>query len=260
MPDFVEWLKSEWEALERKTGSKYSARRLSIEAGLSPNTLYQLLRHPEIKPNPGTCRKLAAFFNASPVWVLELAGHVSTTERADTSSVEAALTRGDVKQLVLTVTELSQAEMKLVQQLADQLRARRRQEDVASGAAVALVVEDTPDARALIVTMLRTAGLKVLEAADGQSAVELMETSGALVDVVLMDYRMPRLNGVEATQQIRRHFPDLPVVFVSAWDEPEMKRAAFDAGAIEYLVAPVGYDQLVDAVSRARQHAAQKGT
>ncbi len=118
---------------------------------------------------------------------------------------------------------------------------------------MALVVEDTPDTRATIVTMLRVAGPKVLEAADGQSALDLMKTSGALVDVILMDYKMPRMNGVEATQHIRRHFPNLPVLFVSAWDEPEMKKAAFEAGAVEYLVAPVGYDQLVEAVSQARR-------
>jgi CheY-like chemotaxis protein len=114
-------------------------------------------------------------------------------------------------------------------------------------------VEDTPDARALFVEMLRAAGLKVLEAPDGQSAVELMQTSGAIVDVVLMDYRMPRMDGVEATKQIREHFPDLPILFVSAWDEPEMKDAAFAAGAGEYLVAPVEYEQLLEALSRVRQ-------
>jgi two-component system cell cycle sensor histidine kinase/response regulator CckA len=101
--------------------------------------------------------------------------------------------------------------------------------------------------------MLRAAGLKVLEAADGQKALEVMETSGAVVDVILMDYRMPRMNGVEATREIRKHFPDLPVLFVSAWDEPDMKQAAFESGAAEYLVAPVGYDQLIEAVSRVRQ-------
>jgi CheY-like chemotaxis protein len=118
---------------------------------------------------------------------------------------------------------------------------------------VALVVEDTPDARALYVHMLQAAGLKVLEAPDGQSALELMQTSGAVVDMVLMDYRMPRMNGVEATRAIRQQFPDLPILFVSHWDEPEMKKAAFEAGAAKYLVAPVEYDALVQAVLQVRR-------
>ncbi|HID65052.1 MAG TPA: response regulator [Anaerolineae bacterium] len=261
MSQFVQWLKAEWETLERRTGEKYSARRLSIEAGLSPNTLYQLLKHPAVKPRPETCRKLAAFFGVAPLLVLQLAGHVPSKEAAETlSELEAALQRGDLQTLILSARDLSPAEVQLVQQMVDQLRTKRREEEVARGAAVALVVEDTPDARAAIVSMLQAAGLKVLEATDGQSAVELMKTSGSLIDVVLMDYRMPRMDGVEATREIRKHFPDLPVLFVSAWDEPEMKEAAFEAGAAEYLVAPVGYDQLLEAVSRVRRGEGEKVT
>jgi len=253
MSEFVQWLTAEWEALEKREGKKYSARRLSIAAGLSPNTLYQLLKHLEIKPRPETCQKLAVFFNVSPMWLLQLAGHVPSQEGAQPSpSLDVALQRGDLQHLVLSAMDLSPGEVQLVQEVVDRLQAKRRAVDVASGAAVALVVEDTPDARATIVELLHAAGLKVLEAADGQSAVDLMETSGALVDVILMDYKMPRMNGVEATKRIREHYPDLPVLFVSAWDEPEMKRAAFEAGAAEYLVAPVGYEQLVEAVARVR--------
>ena len=259
MSKFIDWLKTEWEALERKQGKKYSARQLSIEAGLSPNTLYQLLNHPEVKPSPETCHKLAEFFDVEALLVLEVAGHVSARELAETTSgLEFALQRSDLQKLLLSAQDLTPGEVQLVQQMIDQLRIRRREREgevpaVARGAAVALVVEDTPDARALFADMLRSAGLKVLEASDGQNALELVETSGALIDVVLMDYRMPRMDGVEATLEIRKHFPDLPILFVSAWDEPEMKEAAFEAGAAEYLVAPVAYDELVEAVSRVRQ-------
>jgi len=255
--EFVQWLKAEWEALEGRRSEKYSARRLSIEAGLSPNTLYQLLNHPEVKPSPETCHKLAGFFGAEPLLVLEMAGHVSAIEITETTSeLEAALRRSDLQKLLLTARDLPPAEVQFVQQLVDQLRMKRREaetQEVARGAAVALVVEDTPDARALYVHMLQAAGLKVLEAPDGEKAVELIKTSGALIDVVRMDYRMPRMNGVEATQAIHQHFPDLPVLFVSHWDEPEMKDAAFAAGAAEYLVAPVEYEKLVEAVLQVRQ-------
>jgi CheY-like chemotaxis protein len=243
--------------LAGRTGDKYSARRLSIEAGLSPNTLYQLLKHPEVKPSPETCHKLAGFFGVEPLLVLEIAGHVSAIEVGETTSeLEMALRRSDLQKLLLSAQDLSPTEVQLVQQLVDQLRIKHREteaQEVARGAAVALVVEDTPDARALYVHMLQAAGLKVLEAPDGASALELIKTSGALIDVVLMDYRMPRMNGVEATQAIRLQFPDLPILFVSHWDEPEMKSAAFEAGAAEYLVAPVEYETLVEAVLQVRQ-------
>jgi CheY-like chemotaxis protein len=255
--EFVQWLKTEWETAEGRNGEKYSARRLSMEAGLSPNTLYQLLKHPEVKPSPETCHKLAGFFNVDPLLVLEMAGHISALEVSEAASeFEAALRRSDLRQLLLSAQNLSSTEIQLVQQLVDQLSLKRREtetQEAARGAAIALVVEDTPDARALYVHMLQAAGLKVLEASDGQSALELIKTNGALIDVVLMDYRMPRMNGVEATQAIRQHFPDLPILFVSHWDEPDMKKAAFEAGAAEYLLAPVEYEVLVEAVSQVRQ-------
>jgi CheY-like chemotaxis protein len=228
-----------------------------MAAGLSPNTLYQLLNHPEVKPSPETCHKLALFFNVDPVWVLEIAGHVAAGEATQSKSdLEAALQRSDLRKLLLSAQELSPTEVQLVQQMIDQFRIMHQQErspDVAQGAAVALVVEDTPDSRALFAHMLRTAGLKVLEATDGQKAVELIETSGEVIDVVLMDYRMPRMDGVEATKKIRERFPNLPILFVSGWDEPEMKDAAFEAGAAEYLVTPIDYEKLIEVISRVRQ-------
>ncbi len=263
MSNFIDWLKREWAALERKTGQKFSARQLSIEAGLSPNTLYPLLKYPEIKPSLETCRKLANYFGVEPLLVLEVAGHISVQDVAQTTSeFEEALQRSDLQKLLLTAQELSPPELQLVQQLVDQLRLKRREEEVqevARGAAVALVVEDTPDARNLFVEMLKMAGLKVLEATDGQSAVEIIETSGELIDVVLMDYRMPRMDGVQATKEIRKRFPDLPILFVSAWDEPEMIRAALEAGAAEYLVSPVAYHNLIEAISRVRRSVNHSG-
>jgi CheY-like chemotaxis protein len=258
MSDFVEWLKNEWQALERRSQQKYSTRRLSVDAGLSPNTLYQLLKHPEVKASPETCHKLAEFFGVEPLQVLELAGHVVVPRsRGETdSNLELALQRSDLQKLLRSAQDLPAAEVQLVQQLVDQLRVRHREaevSEVARGQAVALVVEDVPDSRALFVEMLKAAGLKVLEATDGQNAVEVIQTSGSVIDVVLMDYRMPRMDGVEATKKIRQHFPDLPIMFVSGFDEPEMKEAAFAAGAVEYLVSPVNYEELMAVVSRVRR-------
>jgi CheY-like chemotaxis protein len=172
------------------------------------------------------------------------------------SRFQAALQRQDLHQLLLSAHELPGADVQLVQQLVDQLRLKHQRQEaqaVAIGAAVALVVEDTPDSRALFVEMLKLVGLKVLEASDGQAALELIEANGELIDVVIMDYRMPRMDGVEATRKIRQHYPRLPILFVSAYSEPEMKEAAMAAGAAEYLVAPVDYDDLVEAISRVRR-------
>lgn len=256
MSKFVDWLKTEWESLERRKNQKLSTRKLSIAAGLSPNTLYQLLNNPDIKPSPETCHKLAEYFHVEPIRVLELAGHVNPpTLENMTSEIQQALERPELQNLLYSLQTLDEKDVQIVKQLVDQLRQRKDDSlaDPAKGAAVALVVEDTADKRNLLVSMLRTAGLKVLEANNGEMAIELIEQSGNLIDIVITDYRMPKMDGVETTLAIRKKFPQLPILFVSAWDEPEMKAAAFNAGAAEYLVAPIDYQELVDAVTKVRR-------
>lgn len=247
--EFIQWLKKEWEGLERRTHQKYSVRKLSLEAGLSAGTLHQLLKRPDVQPSPKTCNKLAAFFGADARHVLQLAGHIAPAERKPASELNAAMQRSDLRALIHDVAEFTAEEVRIVQQTVDQLKTRRRMQKAASKVAVALVVDDAPSARATIADMLRVAGLKVLEAPHGLAAVELIKTSGSIVDVVLMDYRMPRMDGVEATKEIRKRFPDLPVIFISAWDKPEMKEAAFAAGAMEYLIAPIDYDRLLETIA-----------
>jgi len=250
--EFVQWLKREWDALERRTHQNYSVRRLSLEAGLSAGTLHQLLKRPDVQPSPKTCNKLAVFFGLDPRHVLQLAGHIVPPDGETRSDLEAAMQRSDLRTLIRDLVEFTSDEVRIVQQTADQLKTRRKMQKAASKVAVALVVDDAPSAREIIADMLRVAGLKVLEASHGLAAVELIKTSGSIVDVVLMDYRMPRMDGVEATKEIRKRFPDLPVIFVSAWDKPEMKEAAFAAGAMEYLVAPIDYDRLLETIASIR--------
>lgn len=247
--EFIQWLRKEWDALERRTDQKYSVRRLSLEAGLSAGTLHQLLRRPDMQPSPKTCNKLAAFFETEPQHVLQLAHHIQLADSPSTSSVKAAIQRSDLRALLGDLAEFTDDEIQIVQQTVDQLKTRRRMQRAASRVTVALVVDDTPSARQTIADMLRAAGLKVLEAPHGLAAMEMIKTSGSIVDVVLMDYRMPKMNGVETTKEIRKRFPDLPVIFVSAWDRDEMKEAAFEAGAIAYLVAPIDHDQLLETIA-----------
>jgi CheY-like chemotaxis protein/DNA-binding XRE family transcriptional regulator len=255
--EFVQWLKKEWDGLEQRTRQKYSVRKLSLAAGLSAGTLHQLLKRPDVQPSPKTCNKLAAFFETDPRHVLQLAGHIVPAEGETTSHLQVATQRSDLRALIYDLVEFTSDEVRIVQQTVDQLKTRRKMQQAASKVAVALVVDDTPSARETIADMLRVAGLKVLEAPHGLAAVELIKTSGSIVDVVLMDYRMPRMDGVEATKQIRERFPDLPVIFVSAWDKPEMKEAAFAVGAMEYLVAPIDYDRLLETIASIRPNESQ---
>jgi len=98
-----------------------------------------------------------------------------------------------------------------------------------------LVVDDDGRLRAELVAALEEEGIRIAgEAANGRSAVAIAGRSPA--DVVVMDLRMPDLNGIEAARQIRLQ-PDPPeVVLLSAYDDPALREAALDAGVFDYLV------------------------
>ena len=94
--------------------------------------------------------------------------------------------------------------------------------------------------------------LKVVGAvADGQEAVEAVERlarAGQAPHVVLMDVRMPRLNGVEATRRIRARWPEVRVMMLTTFDDEEYVFEGVRAGANGYLLKDATADQLIAAI------------
>jgi DNA-binding NarL/FixJ family response regulator len=114
-----------------------------------------------------------------------------------------------------------------------------------------LVVDDQSLVRAGVALLLRTAGgFEVVgEASDGHEAVEL---AGRLrPEVVLMDIRMPRVDGVEATRRILARHPQTRVLMLTTFAEDADVYGALGAGAIGYLVKDGPPEQLIEAVQRA---------
>ena len=81
-----------------------------------------------------------------------------------------------------------------------------------------LVVEDDPFVRGMAVTQLEDAGFEVVEAADGEHALKLLQ-AGTVIDLLLTDVRMPGANGWKVAKAYRDRFPDLPVVYVTGYAE-----------------------------------------
>jgi two-component system, NarL family, nitrate/nitrite response regulator NarL len=97
-----------------------------------------------------------------------------------------------------------------------------------------LVVDDHQMLREALVGMLELAGFEVVGGvADGADATSV--AAQLAPDVVLMDLSMPVLNGLDATRLLREVAPETAIVMFSAFDSPELKRQAFDAGAVAYL-------------------------
>ena len=88
------------------------------------------------------------------------------------------------------------------------------------------------------------------EAVDGYDAIE--KTKALHPDIIVMDVSMPRLNGLDATREIKRIFSDIEIVIVSQHEAPEMMRQAFNAGACGYVVKSSISADLLTAIAKAK--------
>src|ERR1700755_1533309 len=98
-----------------------------------------------------------------------------------------------------------------------------------------LVVDDTPESLCFLTSMLVSAGMTVLTAADGLAAIEVLEQ--VMPDLLLMDAIMPGLDGFETTRRIKsdQRFRHLPVIFMTGLTEAEHVVRAFEAGGVDYV-------------------------
>ncbi len=102
-----------------------------------------------------------------------------------------------------------------------------------------LVVDDTPANLSLLLDALTEAGHEILVAESGRSALTLL--AHTTPDLVLLDLVMPGMDGVATCKRIkeRAECRDVPVLFMTAVDEPDQKLRAFEAGALDYITKPV---------------------
>ena len=110
---------------------------------------------------------------------------------------------------------------------------------------VILVVDDQQPMRKTIAYILRQLGLKHIEyAEDGDEAWKLI--NNARVDLVLLDWNMPRLSGLSLLERIRQseNYAKLPVVMITAEANVEHVQAAIQAGVTDYVVKPFSPDTL----------------
>lgn len=101
-----------------------------------------------------------------------------------------------------------------------------------------LLVDDDDDTRTLFAWCLRAAGWQVEEAADGEQA--LLQAVGCRPDIIVLDLRMPKMNGVELLRVLRRSasLSFVPVVLCTVCTGPGIEAAARDAGCAAYVAKP----------------------
>jgi chemosensory pili system protein ChpA (sensor histidine kinase/response regulator) len=107
-----------------------------------------------------------------------------------------------------------------------------------------LVAEDDADIRLMMKTLLLMHGYRVVEARDGQEAVDV--ATATRPDLILMDLQLPRLNGFAVARFVRTTdtLRDVPIVVVSAHDPVKHRGLAFAAGCNAYVQKPIEFDRL----------------
>ena len=106
-----------------------------------------------------------------------------------------------------------------------------------------LVVEDDAHTRKLMCAVLSQHGYDPLSACDGVEALEMLDRHH--VDLIVLDLMMPRMDGYELTEQLRRGGSDIPILMVTAKEKPVDKRRGFLIGTDDYMVKPVDEEEMI---------------
>jgi DNA-binding response OmpR family regulator len=110
-----------------------------------------------------------------------------------------------------------------------------------------LTIDDDTAITELLAMLLRTHGYEVITANDGDEGIKTIKNKSP--HVVILDLMMPGLDGWQVCKSVRE-FSNVPIVVLSALDDPSMIASALDAGADDYLVKPVSSSILVAHLNR----------
>lgn len=113
-----------------------------------------------------------------------------------------------------------------------------------------LVAEDNPVNQTVMLGLLRKAGIRTELATDGQQVLDRVGDPGAAPDLILMDVRMPRMDGLEASRLLRARGCRLPIIGASAGASVDEQNACLEAGMNDFLPKPLDADELWGCLTR----------
>ncbi len=116
-----------------------------------------------------------------------------------------------------------------------------------------LVVEDDARLRKYIHLILTQADYDVVEAQDGEQAIEAIRSDDnpLLLDAIICDLVMPKVSGMEAIAYFRSQFPAVPILVLTGHATVENISELYQQGVVDYLVKPIGPERLLPAVESA---------
>jgi len=110
-----------------------------------------------------------------------------------------------------------------------------------------LVAEDDEVSFMYLEVILKKCGCKILHARNGLEAVQLFKDHPD-INIVLMDMKMPEMDGLEATKEIKKLRPEIPVIAQTAYVTETDKQKAFDAGCSDFITKPIKKDELFEII------------
>jgi FixJ family two-component response regulator len=116
------------------------------------------------------------------------------------------------------------------------------------------VVDDDESVRESLAGLIRSVGLAVKVFPSAEEFLRSVESAGS--NCLILDVRMPGMNGLELQRHLKVTHPDLPVIFITAHgSEEEVRMRALAAGALDYLLKPLSEEEVLSAVDRALRSA-----
>jgi DNA-binding NtrC family response regulator len=122
-----------------------------------------------------------------------------------------------------------------------------------------LVIEDDAAMLRAITRVLRGAGAKVTAAERADIGLESLALRQVHFDLVITDLRMPMITGINVIRAVRKVFPTLPIIVLTAFGSPILKAICLDEGAFAFLEKPLDTAQLVESAERALEGGLAEG-
>ena len=112
-----------------------------------------------------------------------------------------------------------------------------------------IIVDDNIDVTVIFKELLKIMGHEVIAIAyNGEEAIQFIKENNPKFDIVLMDNRIPKIDGLTATKEILKLIPDSKIIFLSA--DYSIKNEALKIGALDFLEKPIDYKELSNCLSK----------
>ena len=115
------------------------------------------------------------------------------------------------------------------------------------------IVDDDEHVRKTVGFVLKQGGYEVLEAADGEEVITMIEShsTGFSAQAIICDLGLPKMNGYDLIAFIREKFPTVPVIVLTGYPDVQGAASLFKQGVVDYLIKPGRAETLLHAVRRA---------